>query len=114
VGFCWGGGMVNRLAVALGSELRAGVPFYGAAPDAADVTKIRDALLLHFADNDPRINALWPDYEVALKAAGVRYEAHRYPGTQHGFHNNSTPRYNPEQAKTAWERTLAWFKKYLA
>jgi carboxymethylenebutenolidase len=114
VGFCWGGGMVNRLAVALGSELRAGVPFYGAAPDAADVTKIRAALLLHFADNDPRINALWPDYEVALKAAGVRYEAHRYPGTQHGFHNNSTPRYREDAAKLAWTRTVAFFRKFLS
>lgn len=111
VGFCWGGGMVNQLAVALGAELGAGVPFYGAAPQREAVARIRAPLLLHFADNDPRINAMWPDYEAALKAAGVRYEVYRYPGTQHGFHNNSTPRYDKEAAKLAWSRTVAFFRK---
>ena len=114
VGFCWGGGMVNQLAAALGAELSAGVPFYGAAPPRAAVARIRAPLLLHFADNDPRINAMWPDYEAALKAAGARYEAHRYPGTQHGFHNNSTPRYREDAAKLAWSRTVAFFKKYVS
>ena len=114
VGFCWGGGMVNRLAVALGADLQAGVPFYGAAPELASVARIKAPLLLHFADNDPRINAMWPDYEAALKAAGVRYEAYRYPGTQHGFHNNSTPRYREEAAKLAWQRTVAFFRKYVS
>jgi carboxymethylenebutenolidase len=114
VGFCWGGGMVNRLAVELGADLQAGVPFYGAAPERSMVARIKAPLLLHFADNDPRINGMWPDYEAALKAAGVRYEAYRYPGTQHGFHNNSTPRYREEAAKLAWERTVAFFRKYVS
>ena len=78
------------------------------------VARIKAPLLLQFADNDPRINAMWPDYEAALKAAGVRYEAYRYPGTQHGFHNNSTPRYREEAAKLAWERTVAFFRKYVS
>jgi carboxymethylenebutenolidase len=114
VGFCWGGGMVNRLAVGLGADLRAGVPFYGAAPDLAAVARIKAPLMLQFADKDPRINAMWPAYEAALKAAGVRYEAYRYPDTQHGFHNNSTPRYREEAAKLAWSRTIAFFKKYVS
>jgi carboxymethylenebutenolidase len=114
VGFCWGGGMVNQLAVALGAELQAGVPFYGAAPDAASVASIRAPLLLQFAENDPRINGMWPRYEAALQKAGVRFEMHRYPGTQHGFHNNSTPRYREEAAKLAWQRTVAFFRKYLS
>ena len=106
--------MVNQLAVALGAELAAGAPFYGAAPPRDAVAKIRAALMLHFADNDPRINAMWPDYEAALKADGVRYEAYSYPGTQHGFHNNSTPRYREEAAQLAWSRTVAFFKKNLS
>lgn len=114
VGFCWGGGMVNRLAVALGPDLRAGAPFYGAAPPLEEVAKIRAAMMLHFADQDPRINAMRPGYEAALKAAGVRYEAYSYPGTQHGFHNNSTPRYREEAAKLAWSRTVTLFKTYLS
>ena len=114
VGFCWGGGMVNQLAVALGAELGAGVPFYGAAPQRDAVAKIRAPLMLHFADNDPRINAMWPGYEAALKAAGVRYEAYRYPDTQHGFHNNSTPRYREDAAQLAWSRTVAFFKQNLS
>ncbi len=114
VGFCWGGGMVNQLAVALGPELQAGVAFYGAAPPSEAVAQIRAPLLLQFAENDPRINAMWPGYEAALKAAGVRYEMHRYPGTQHGFHNNSTPRYREQAAQLAWQRTIAFFKKNLS
>jgi carboxymethylenebutenolidase len=114
VGFCWGGGMVNQLAVALGPELQAGAAFYGAAPPRDAVAQIRAPLLLNFADQDPRINAMWPGYEAALKADGVRYEAYSYPGTQHGFHNNSTPRYREEAAQLAWSRTVAFFRKNLS
>ncbi len=113
-GFCWGGGTTNFLAVTLGSDLHAGVPFYGAAPPSADVAKIRAPMLIQMAENDDRINAMWPDYEAALKANGVTYRMHSYPGTRHGFHNNSTPRYNEAAAKLAWERTMAFFKQYLA
>jgi carboxymethylenebutenolidase len=113
-GFCWGGGMTNNLAVALGSDLNAGVPFYGAAPAAEDVPKIKAALLIQYAGTDERINAMWPAYESALKSAKVRYEAHFYDGTQHGFHNNSTPRYNEAAAKLAWERTVEFFRLHLA
>jgi len=112
-GFCWGGSTTNWLAVALGPDLQAGAPFYGAAAPTSEVPKIKAPLLIHYAEDDPRVNAMRPAYEEALKAAGVTYEMYVYPGTRHGFHNNSTPRYNPEQAKTAWERTVAWFKKYL-
>ncbi len=113
-GFCWGGGTVNWLATQLGADLRAGVPFYGAAASGADVPKIKAALVVQLAENDPRINAMWPEYEAALMAAGVRYEMHMYPGTQHGFHNNSTPRYQEAAAKLAWERTVAFFRQHLA
>jgi len=113
-GFCWGGGTTNFLATALGADMHAGVPFYGAAAETAKVPAIKAALLIQYAANDERINAMWPAYEAALKAAGVRHEAHFYPGTQHGFHNNSTPRYVEAQAKLAWERTIAHFKKHLA
>jgi carboxymethylenebutenolidase len=113
-GFCFGGGVVNFLAVELGADLQAGAPFYGPAPATAAVPKIKAPLLLHFAETDPNINGMWPTFESALKAAGVKYEAHVYPGTQHGFHNNSTPRYKEEAAKLAWDRTLAHFRKYLA
>jgi len=112
-GFCWGGGTVNWLAVTLGPDLQAGVPFYGAAAPTNEVPKIKAPLLLNYAEDDPRINGMRPAYEEALKAAGVTYEIYVYPGTRHGFHNNSTPRYNAEQAKIAWERTVGWFKKYL-
>jgi carboxymethylenebutenolidase len=112
-GFCWGGGTVNWLAVTLGADLQAGVPYYGAAAPTAEVPKIKAAMLLNYAEDDPRINGMRPAYEEALKAAGVTFEIYTYPGTRHGFHNNSTPRYNPEQAKIAWERTVAWFKRYL-
>ncbi len=113
-GFCWGGGTTNYLAVALGDDLQAAVPFYGAAAETASVPKIKAPLLIHYAENDPRINEMWPSFEEALKASRVRHEAHVYPGTQHGFHNNSTPRYNEAAAKLAWERTVAFFKKSLA
>ncbi|MPZ46802.1 MAG: dienelactone hydrolase family protein [Betaproteobacteria bacterium] len=113
-GFCWGGSTTNYLATALGADLQAGVPFYGAAADTASVPKIKAALLIQYAENDERINTMWPAYENALKAAGVSYEMHMYPGTQHGFHNNSTPSYQEPSAKLAWERTVAFFKKHLA
>jgi carboxymethylenebutenolidase len=113
-GFCWGGGTTNFLATALGADLKAAVPYYGATADAAAVSSIRAALLVHLAENDPRINAMYPAYEEALKAAQVSYEIQRYPGTQHGFHNNSTPRYDEAAAKLSWERTVAHFKKHLA
>jgi carboxymethylenebutenolidase len=113
-GFCWGGGTTNFLAVTLESDMQAGVPFYGAAAETAGVPKIKAPLLIQYAENDERINAMWPAFEAALKAAGAKYEAHFYPGTQHGFHNNSTPRYHEASAKLAWDRTIAFFKKHLA
>ncbi len=112
VGFCSGGAMVNRLAVQM-PQLAAGVPFYGAAPAVADVPKIKAALLLNFAETDPNINGRWPEYETALKANGIKYEAHVYPGTNHGFHNDTTPRFNEAAAKLAWQRTLDHFNKNL-
>jgi len=113
VGFCWGGGTTNFLAVTMGDNLHAGVPFYGRAPDSADVAKIKAPLLIQSAEEDPRINAMWPDFEAALKANNIRYTRHLYPGTRHGFHNNSTPRYNEAAAKLAWERTVAFWKEHL-
>ena len=113
-GFCWGGSTTNFLAVALGADLQAGVPFYGAAAETARVPDIKAPLLIQYAESDERINAMWPAFESALKASGVRYEMHMYPGTQHGFHNNSTPRYQEAAAKLAWDRTIAFFKTNLA
>jgi carboxymethylenebutenolidase len=113
-GFCWGGGTTNWLAATMGGDLQAGAPFYGAAAETASVPKIRARLLIHYAENDARINDMWPAYEQALKGANVGYETHFYPGTQHGFHNNSTPRYNEAAAKLAWDRTVAFFRKTLA
>ena len=113
VGFCWGGGMVNYLATRL-PDLGAGVAFYGSAPTIEDVGKIKAPLLIQSAEVDERINASWPAYETALKAANVRYERHLYPKTQHGFNNDTTPRYDAEAAKLAWDRTIAFFKKHLA
>jgi carboxymethylenebutenolidase len=112
VGFCYGGGVVNLLATRL-PELRVGVPFYGNAPAADKVAGIKAELLIHFAQNDERINAAWPAYESALKAARVRYEAHTYPATQHGFNNDTTPRYDEAAAALAWQRTLALFERTL-
>ena len=113
-GFCWGGGMTNRLAVELGSDLQAGVPFYGAAAAAEDVPRIEAPLMIIYAEADPRINAMWPEYEAALRANGVDYEMHMFPGTLHGFHNNSTPRYNETAANLAWNRTVGFFRRHLA
>ena len=113
VGFCYGGGMVNLLATRV-PELRAGAPFYGAPAAADQVGKIKAELLVIFAENDERINAAWPAYEAALKSAGVKQEAITYPGTQHGFNNDTTPRYNAAAAQQAWDRTLALFKRTLA
>ncbi len=113
-GFCWGGGTTNYLAVALGADLQAAAPFYGAAAETASVAKIKAPLLIHLAENDDYINALQPAFEAAMKAAGVRFEVHTYPGTQHGFHNDSTPRYNQAAAKLSWNRTVAFFRKNLA
>ena len=113
VGFCVGGGVVNTLAVRL-PDLRAAVPFYGAQPDAADVAKIKAPLLIHYAALDDRINAGWPAFEAALKANGVKYQMYMYPGTNHGFHNDTTPRYDEAAAKLAWSRTIAFLKDNLA
>jgi carboxymethylenebutenolidase len=112
VGFCYGGGIVNMLATRV-PDLAAGVAFYGSAPNLEDVPKIKAALLIQSAEVDERINASWPAYEAALKAANVRYERHLYPGTQHGFNNDTTPRFDAAAAKLAWERTLAHFNKHL-
>ena len=112
-GFCYGGGVSNAAAVAY-PELAAAVPFYGRQAKPEDVPRIKAPLLLHFAETDANVNATWPAYEAALKAAGKTYEAHVYPGTGHGFHNDSTPRYDEAAAKLAWERTLAWFRTHLA
>src|SRR5215510_8871357 len=113
-GFCWGGGTTNFLAVTLGPDLQAAVPYYGAAAETASVPSIKAPLMIQYAETDQRINEMWPTYEGALKAAGVSYQANFYPGTQHGFHNNSTPRYNETAAKLAWERTVGFFKTNLA
>ena len=112
VGFCYGGGMVHTLATRL-PELNAGVPFYGNQPAPEEAAKVKAPLLIHFAAVDERINAAWPAYEAALKAAGARYEAYQYPGTQHGFNNDTTPRFDAASAKLAWDRTLAFFNKTL-
>jgi carboxymethylenebutenolidase len=113
VGFCFGGGVVNMLAVNLGADLHAGVPFYGGHAAAADVPKIKAPLLLHFANLDQRINDGWPVYEAALKENKASYAAHFYEGANHGFHNDTTPRYDEKAAKLAWQRTLDFFKKHL-
>jgi carboxymethylenebutenolidase len=114
VGFCYGGAVINFLAVELRADLQAGVPFYGRAPKSEDVSNIKAAMLINNAGNDKRVNATRPGYEAALKANGVSYEMHTYPGTRHGFHNNSTKRYNEEAAKLAWQRSIAHFKKHLS
>ena len=112
-GFCYGGGVSHAAAVAY-PELAAAVPFYGRQASPEDVPRIRAPLLIHFAETDDNVNATWPAYEAALKSAGTRYEAHVYPGTEHGFHNDSTPRYDEAAATLAWERTIAWFRRHLA
>ncbi|MDA0653052.1 MAG: dienelactone hydrolase family protein [Proteobacteria bacterium] len=113
-GFCYGGAIINYLAVKLGADLQVGVPFYGRAPKSEDVSNIKAAMLMNYAGNDKRVNATRPGYEAALKANGVNYVMYSYAGTRHGFHNNSTGRYNEEAAKLAWQRTIAHFKKHLS
>jgi len=113
VGFCFGGGVVNNLAVQLGPDLAAGAPYYGGQPRAEDVPKIKAAMLIHYAADDERINAGWPAYEAALKANKISYQQFTYPGTQHGFHNDTTPRFNKEAAALSWQRTVDHFNKNL-
>jgi len=113
IGFCYGGGVCNAAAVAY-PELAAAVPFYGMQPRAEDVPRIHAPLLLHYAGLDQRVNAGWPAYEAALKSHGKTYEAHVYPDVNHGFHNDSTPRYDRTAAELAWGRSIDWFKRYLA
>ena len=112
VGFCYGGGIVHLLATRL-PDLGAAVPFYGASPSSEDAAKIKAPLMVHLAENDERINAAWPAYETALKAAAVRFEMFKYGGTQHGFNNDTTPRYDEKAAKLAWERTVTFFNANL-
>jgi carboxymethylenebutenolidase len=113
-GFCFGGGIANALAVRMGSDLAAAAPFYGGAPMTADVPKIKAAVLVHHGSEDARLVAAWPEYENALKAAGVKYEGHIYPGAVHGFNNDATPaRYNKAAADAAWTRTIEWFNMYV-
>ncbi len=112
-GFCFGGGMANTLAWRLPELIKAAVPYYGGQASAENAAKIKGALLLHYAELDTRVNAGWPAYETALKAAGVEYEAFIYPQVNHGFHNDTTPRYDKEAAELSWSRTLAFFRKKL-
>jgi carboxymethylenebutenolidase len=112
VGFCYGGGISNLLATRI-PDLGAAVPFYGRSAETAEVKNIKAPLLIHFAENDERINAAWPEYEAALKAAKVNYQAHLYPGTQHGFNNDTTPRFDEAAAKVAWGRTIEFFNQHL-
>lgn len=113
VGFCYGGGIVHQLAVRL-PDLNAGVPYYGNTPAPAEAAKVKAPLLVQQAAIDERINAAWPAYEAALKAAGVKFTAYQYPGTQHGFNNDTTPRYDAAAAKLSWDRTVAFLKAHLA
>jgi carboxymethylenebutenolidase len=113
VGFCFGGGIVNHLAVHMASDLAAGVPFYGVQPKAEDVAKIKAPINAQYGELDTRINAGWPDFDAALTKAGVPHEGHVYPGANHGFHNDTTPRYDEAAAKEAWRRTLEWFDQYV-
>ena len=112
VGFCYGGGIAHMLATRL-PDLAAAVPFYGNTPAPEEAAKVKAPLLIHFAENDQRINAAWPAYEAGLKAANVRYTAYTYPGTNHGFNNDTTPRYDEAAAKLAWQRTTEFFNKHL-
>jgi carboxymethylenebutenolidase len=113
-GFCFGGGVANSLAVRMGADLQAAVPYYGGAPPAADVAKIKAAVLVQHGGEDKRLVDAYPEYEAAMKAAGVRHEGYIYPGAVHGFNNDATPqRYNKAAAEQAWQRTVAWFNKYV-
>jgi len=114
VGFCFGGGVVNFLATKMGDSLQAGVPFYGSAPPADAIASIKAALVIQTAENDKRINAQWPEFEAALTQNNINFERHVYAGTGHGFHNNSTKRYNEAAANLAWERTVAFFNDKLS
>ena len=113
VGFCFGGGVVNRLAVSMGSDLSAAVPFYGTQPPAADAAKIKAPIDAQYAGLDTRITSGWPAFDAVLTAAGVPHEGHVYEGANHGFHNETTPRYDEAAAKAAWARTIDWLNKYL-
>jgi carboxymethylenebutenolidase len=113
-GFCFGGGIANTLAVRMGSDLAAAVPFYGGPPMAADVSKIKAAVLVHHGEKDTRLASTWPDYDKALTEAKVPHEGYIYPDAVHGFNNDATPeRYNKAAADQAWQRTIAWFNKYV-
>ena len=112
-GFCWGGGITNELAAEMGDAVQAGAPYYGLSVTTEKANKIKAELVLHFAETDPRINNTWPAYETSLKAAGVKAQGHFYVGTQHGFHNNSTPRFNQVAADLSWSRTLELFNRTL-
>jgi carboxymethylenebutenolidase len=113
IGFCYGGGIVNYLAVRMGPDLAAGVPFYGAQPSAEDAAKIKAPINAQYAELDTRLTGGWPAYDEALTKAGVTHEGHIYPGANHGFHNDTTPRYDEAAAKEAWRRSLEWFDKYV-
>jgi carboxymethylenebutenolidase len=113
LGFCFGGGAVNQLAVRMGSDLAAAVPFYGVQPSAADAAKIKAPINAQYGELDTRITAGWPAFDAALAEAHVPHEGHIYKGANHGFHNDTTPRYDEAAAKEAWQRTLDWFNKYL-
>jgi carboxymethylenebutenolidase len=113
-GFCYGGGVVNKLAVSMAADLNCGVPFYGVAPALEDVAKIEASLMMQSAEDDPRVNGTQAGYRQALEANNKNFVMYTYEGTRHGFHNNTTPRYNEAQAKIAWERTVSFFKEHLA
>jgi len=113
IGFCYGGGVVNQLAVRMGGDLNAGVPFYGAQPKPEDATKIKAPINAQYGELDERITGGWPAFDKALSDANVPHEGHIYKGANHGFHNDTTPRYDEAAAKEAWQRTLDWFNKYL-
>jgi carboxymethylenebutenolidase len=113
IGFCFGGGVVNKLAVRMGADLDAAVPFYGLQPDAADAAKIKAPINAQYAELDTRITSGWPAFDAALTAAGVPHEGHIYKNANHGFHNDTTPRYDQAAAEEAWRRTLDWLDKYL-
>ena len=113
IGFCFGGGVANQLAVRMGADLAAAVPFYGVQPSAEEAAKIKAPVLAHYAELDTRITSGWPGYDTALSAAHVTHEGYVYAGTNHGFHNDTTPRYDENAAKLAWQRTLNWLNTYL-